>query len=78
MQRIKFLLVIAVVLWTAQPVFAQKSSSDEAVRRLYRQAVDLYQKEKYASAQSLFDKLSADAAAVDAEMASEACFFGAV
>jgi len=59
-------------------VFAQKSSPDEAVRQLYRQAVDLYQKEKYASAQSLFDKMGADAAGVDAEMASEACFYGAV
>ena len=78
MQRIKSLLVIAVLALSAMPVFAQKSSPDEAVRQLYRQAVDLYQKEKYASAQSLFDKLTADAAAVDAEMASEACFYGAV
>ena len=78
MQRIKSLLVIAVLALSAMPVFAQKSSPDDAVRQLYRQAVDLYQKEKYASAQSLFDKLTADAAAVDAEMASEACFYGAV
>ena len=78
MQRIKSLLVITVMALSAMPVFAQKSSPDDAVRQLYRQAVDLYQKEKYASAQSLFDKLTADAAAVDAEMASEACFYGAV
>ena len=48
MQRIKSLLVIAVVMMAVQPVFGQKSSSDEDVRQLYRQAVDLYQKEKYA------------------------------
>ena len=78
MQRIKSLLVIAVVMMAVQPVFGQKSSSDEGVRQLYRQAVDLYQKEKYASAQHLFDKLTADAAGVDDEMAREACFYGAV
>ena len=77
MQRVKFLLVIALLAWTVPSVFAQKSSSDEAVRQLYRRAVDLYQKEKYASAQSLFDKLTSDAGQVDAEMASEACFYGA-
>lgn len=78
MQRIKSLLVIAVIMMAVQPVFGQKSSSDEGVRQLYRQAVDLYQKEKYASAQHLFDKLTADAAGVDDEMAREACFYGAV
>lgn len=78
MQRIKSLLVIAVMMMAVQPVFGQKSSSDEGVRQLYRQAVDLYQKEKYASAQHLFDKLTADAAGVDDEMAREACFYGAV
>ncbi|MBR5352632.1 MAG: tetratricopeptide repeat protein [Bacteroidales bacterium] len=78
MQRIKSLLVIAVMMMAVQPVFGQKSSSDEGVRQLYRQAVDLYQKEKYASAQHLFDKLTADAAGVDEEMAREACFYGAV
>ena len=53
MQRIKFLLVIIVLAWSVPTVFAQKSSSDEALRQLYRQATDLYQKEKYASAQDL-------------------------
>ena len=66
------------MMMAVQPVFGQKSSSDEGVRQLYRQAVDLYQKEKYASAQHLFDKLTADAAGVDEEMAREACFYGAV
>ena len=78
MQRIKSLLVIVALAMAVQPVFAQKSSSEEAVRRLYRQAVDLYQKEKYASAQNLFDRLTAEGTGVDAEMASEAAFYGAV
>lgn len=78
MQRIKNLLVIAVLGILCTPVFAQKSNSDESVRQLYRQASDLYQKEKFASAQNLFDKLAVAAVDVDAQMADDACFFGAV
>ena len=78
MQRIKSLLVIAIMAMFVPSVFAQKTATDEAVRQMYRQAVDLYEKEKYASAQNLFDKLAVDAATVDEQMASEACFYGAV
>ena len=58
-------------------VFAQKSSSDEALRQVYRQATDLYQKEKYASAQNLFDQLMAEPL-VDEAMACEARYYSAV
>ena len=58
MQRIKSLLVIAIMAMFVPSVFAQKLATDEAVRQMYRQAVDLYEKEKYASAQNLFDKLA--------------------
>lgn len=78
MQRIKTLFVIAIAMMMAAPAFAQKSSSDEAVRQQYRQALDLYQKEKYASAQNLFDRLAEEAMAVDELMAGDARFYGAV
>lgn len=78
MQRIKALIVIAFLAISPMTVFGQKSSSDEAVRQQYRQALDLYQKEKYASAQNLFDKLTVDAVKVDAQMAAEAQYYGAV
>ena len=78
MQRIKFVIVITVLAMLASPVFAQKSSSDEALRQVYRQATDLYQKEKFASAQNLFDRLATEAAVTDAAMACEACYYGAV
>ena len=78
MQRIKVLLVIAALALSVPSVFAQKSSSDEALRQVYRQATDLYQKEKYASAQNLFDRLVVEAATTDAAMACEACYYGAV
>ena len=77
MQRIKFVIVIAVLAMLVPSVFAQKSSSDEALRQVYRQATDLYQKEKYASAQNLFDRLMTEPLA-DEEMASEARYYGAV
>ena len=78
MQRFKVLLVIVLMALSSPTVLAQKMSPEESVRQLYRQALDLYQKEKYASAQNLFDKLTVSAAPVDEQMASEACYYGAV
>lgn len=78
MQQIKRLLVIALLTIFMVPSFAQKSSSEESVKQLYRQALDLFQKEKYASAQNLFDKLTSANVATDEYMASESRFYGAV
>ena len=78
MQRIKVLLAIVLLALFAPTSLAQKTSHEESVRQLYRQALDLYQKEKYASAQNLFDKLTVMAAAVDEQMAGDACYYGAV
>ena len=78
MQRIKSLLFIALLAVAMPSVFAQKSSSDEALRQVYRQATDLYQKEKYASAQNLFDRLTTEALSMDEQMACESRYFAAV
>ena len=78
MQQVKNLIVIVFLAMSATASFAQKSSADGAVQQLYRQALDLYQKEKYASAQNLFDKLTAGAVGTDNPMAMEACYYGAV
>ena len=78
MQQVKNLIVIVFLAMSATASFAQKSSADGAVQHLYRQALDLYQKEKYASAQNLFDKLTAGAVGTDNPMAMEACYYGAV
>ena len=78
MQRIKILLIMVLLVLSAPTVLAQKSSQEEAVRQLYRQALDLYQKEKYASAQNLFDKLTVSAAPIDEQMAGDACYYAAV
>ena len=78
MQRIKVLLFALVLTLAAMPVCGQKSSSDEASRALFRQASDLFVKEKYASAQNLFDRLMVEAMPSDAALAEEARYYGAV
>lgn len=78
MQKIKILAVTALMMLSWTGVSAQKSSQQDAMRERYRQAVDLYQKEKYASAQNLFDQLSAKKAFADAQTAEDACYYAAV
>ena len=78
MQKIKILAITALLLLSGPVVLAQKTSQQDANRERYRQAVDLYQKEKYASAQNLFDQLSAQQAFADAQTAEDACYYAAV
>ena len=78
MQRVKILVLAAIMLLSAAGAAAQKKSSGESEKVLFRQALDLYQKEKYASAQNLFDKLAAEGMSVDEQMAGDACYYGAV
>ena len=78
MQRVKILVLAAIMLLSAAGAAAQKKSSGESEKALFRQALDLYQKEKYASAQNLFDKLAAEGMSVDEQMAGDACYYGAV
>lgn len=59
-------------------LLAQKNSSENTLRASYRQAMDLFQKEKYVSAQNIFDKLAADPAAIALGLDGEACFHAAV
>lgn len=58
MQRLKILIVTLFLLFSGSVAFAQNVSRQEASGDGFRQAVDLYQKEKYASAQNLFDRLA--------------------
>lgn len=76
MQRIRVLIVTALLLLSQATAFAQKTSQDEASRQRFRQAQDLYQKEKYASAQNLFDQLAAQAEA--GTMTEDARYYAAV
>ena len=40
------------------PAWAQKTTADERRRELYREAMDLYGKQKYAAAQQIFDEIA--------------------
>lgn len=57
MQRLRNLLVMIVALMFAMPLFAQKVPQGQAHEKTYQQALDLFHKEKYASAQYLFDQI---------------------
>ena len=83
MQRVRVLVVTALLMLSQTVTFAQKTSQDEASRQRFRQALDLYQKEKYASAQNLFDQLTAAvqskaSASQDVTMTEDARFYAAV
>ena len=72
MQLVKNLFIALFVVVMAGSVFAQNDLSRQARKDVYQQATDLYQKEKYAAAQHLFDQV----AAVSDD--GEACYYAAV
>lgn len=51
-------VIIALLLGTALSGWAQRETTGERQRDLYRQASDLYQKQKYAAAQQIFDQVA--------------------
>lgn len=57
MQLIEKLVVVSLLLFGAQSLCAQTKASDKSWQSDYRQAQDLFLKEKYASAQYLFDRV---------------------
>ena len=56
--------------------WAQRETSGERLRDLYRQATDLYQKQKYAAAQQIFDQVRPQE--VDWLTVSDAAYYAAV
>ena len=72
----KRILITLMLLCTALPVWAQKETDGERLRDRYRQATDLYQKQKYAAAQQIFDQVVP--ASVDWLTASDAAYYAAV
>ena len=76
MNKSKHILTIVVLTLVSLPVWAQKESGGERLRDRYRQATDLYQKQKYAAAQQIFDQVVP--ASVDWLTASDAAYYAAV
>lgn len=54
--------IMALLLAASLGATAQKETADERQRELYRQATDLYQKQKYAAAQQIYDQIAAHGA----------------
>ena len=57
---------------------AQKTTADERLNDLYQQAADLYQKQKYAAAQQLYDQIAAGMSARGDMSTAEAAYYAAV
>ena len=71
-------IVIAILfLMTALGIQAQKETAGERRQELYRQATDLYQKQKYAAAQQIYDQIAGTADGHDLATA-DACYYAAV
>ena len=74
----KRILTFALLLAVALGAAAQKKTADERQRDLYRQATDLYQKQKYAAAQQIYDQIAAERAGKPDMTTADACYFGGV
>lgn len=76
MNKSKHILSIVALMVLSLPVWAQKETDGERLRERYLQATDLYQKQKYAAAQQIFDQVVP--ASVDWLTASDAAYYAAV
>ena len=74
--NIKKVTVVALLLGATLTVWGQRETSGERLRSLYRQASDLYQKQKYAAAQQIFDQVRPQE--VDWLTVSDAAYYAAV
>jgi tetratricopeptide (TPR) repeat protein len=71
-------LVLLALMAMLAPVWAQKTTADERRRELYREAMDLYGKQKYAAAQQIFDEIASGAQARTDLTMADACYFAGV
>ena len=73
----KISLVLALMAMLA-PVWAQKTTADERRRELYREAMDLYGKQKYAAAQQIYDEIASGAYDRSDLTTADAAYFAGV
>lgn len=71
-------LLTVLLLAAAFGAVAQRETADERQRDLYRQAMDLYQKQKYAAAQQIYDQIAVGAASRSDLTTADACYFAGV
>ncbi len=78
MQRIKSLIVAAILLANAGVVLAQNATPQQQLSQSFDDATDLFRKEKYASAQHRFDLLMQSPEAQGTDVQSNAMYYAAV
>ena len=80
MKRLILMGLIGLMGLTGSLTYGQKETGDERTTGLYRQAMDLYQKQKYSAAQQIFDQVAALGATADAQWLtiSDACYYAGV
>ena len=71
-------LVLLAMMAMLVPAWAQKTTSDEKRRELYREAMDLYGKQKYAAAQQIFDEIALGTLSRTDLTTADACYFAGV
>ncbi len=71
-------IILAVLMALGLGAVAQKATGDERQRELYRQAMDLYQKQKYAAAQQIFDQISDRQEGGGDLTTADACYYAGV
>lgn len=78
MISLKRTLIAVALLCVTLAAAAQKETADGRQRALYRQAADLYQKQKYAAAQQIFDQIVYEGRQAGDLTTSQAAYFAAV
>ncbi len=74
----KKLIVLLGMTLLLMPVWAQKKTTGDRQRELYAQASDLYQKQKYAAAQQIFDQIALGNVGRADFTTADAAYFAAV
>lgn len=71
-------VILTLLIAAALGATAQKESAGDRQRELYRQATDLYQKQKYAAAQQIYDQIAASQKGRADLTTADACYYAGV
>lgn len=78
MKKILTIMALLALAVPANLLMAQRETSDQRQDALYRQATDLYQKQKYAAAQQIYDQIAAESEGRTNLSTADAAYFAAV
>ena len=78
MKKFFVVAMMGLMVLSAGSAFAQRTTDDSRQRELYRQAMDLYGKQKYAAAQQIFDEIALGTKDRADLTTADACYFAGV